>query len=62
MRSWAFGATYWVFWCVNKVKSMRVRPKWKKKAWTFLNSGCRRIPKMRPFLLHTKRQLLDVGS
>jgi Amt family ammonium transporter len=23
---WAFGATYAVFWCVNKVKSMRVAP------------------------------------
>ena len=24
--AWAFGATYVVFWCVNKVKSMRVAP------------------------------------
>jgi Amt family ammonium transporter len=24
--AWAFGATYAVFWCVNKVKSMRVAP------------------------------------
>jgi Amt family ammonium transporter len=24
--AWAFGATYAVFWCVNKVKSMRVSP------------------------------------
>jgi ammonium transporter, Amt family len=24
--AWAFGATYGVFWCVNKVKSMRVAP------------------------------------
>jgi ammonium transporter, Amt family len=24
--AWAFGATYGVFWCVNKVKSMRVTP------------------------------------
>jgi Amt family ammonium transporter len=23
---WAFGGTYSVFWCVNKVKSMRVAP------------------------------------
>jgi Amt family ammonium transporter len=23
---WAFGATFIVFWCVNKVKSMRVAP------------------------------------
>jgi ammonia channel protein AmtB len=24
--AWAFGATYAVFWCVNKAKSMRVAP------------------------------------
>ena len=28
---WAFGATFVVFWVVNKVKSMRVRPKSRKK-------------------------------
>jgi Amt family ammonium transporter len=26
IAAWAFGATYVVFWCVNKVKSMRVAP------------------------------------
>jgi len=26
MAAWAFGATYAVFWGVNKVKSMRVSP------------------------------------
>jgi Amt family ammonium transporter len=24
--AWAFGATFVVFWCVNKMKSMRVTP------------------------------------
>ena len=51
---WAFGATFVVFWVVNKVKSMRVAPSRKKKGSMSRSLACRAIPKMQWFRLLTE--------
>ena len=42
--AWAFGATYAVFWCVNKVKSMRVAPEVEEEGFDVSEFGAPGYP------------------